>query len=471
MENRTTTQSGNSAGIAPQEGRPAARTSPRRRGFAIAAAAILIIAALAGWRWYIHSQSHISTDDAQVEPQIYAVSSRVAGHVLSVYVDENDPVVRGQLLVEVDPADYRVAVTQARAALEQGQRAATAAASEVKVTQQTGGGGIAEAEAAVAGARSQELMSRQELASARDEIASAEAAENAAEADVAMAKEEVAASRAAVVSAEAVAEQARKDAARIATLEAEGAVSAQQLDAAQAQSATADAAVDAASARLGAAEAAALQARAKLRQATLAVAQAHDAAAAAQAGLSQAGSGVRQAEARLRSSLSSPEQVRVRELQAASARAQAAVAAAALKQAELDLSYTRITAPVAGLVGAKNVRRGQYVMPGTPLIGVVSQDRTYVLANYKETQLDRIRVGQRATFTVDAYPGLEFSGRVVSMSPGTGSVFSLLPPENASGNFTKVVQRVPVRILVDTKASPHRPLRVGMSVVVTVYVK
>jgi membrane fusion protein (multidrug efflux system) len=145
-----------------------------------------------------------------------------------------------------------------------------------------------------------------------------------------------------------------------------------------------------------------------------------------------------------------------------------AAARARLSQSALNLSYVQIPSPIDGVVAQKNVREGQYVQAGQPLFAVVPARAAYLEANFKETQLQRIKPGAPVRFTVDAYPGATFLGTVESISPGTGSVFSLLPPENASGNFTKVVQRVPVRIRIDWRRSADRALREGMSVVATV---
>jgi membrane fusion protein, multidrug efflux system len=225
-----------------------------------------------------------------------------------------------------------------------------------------------------------------------------------------------------------------------------------------------------AKAKLRSAQAAVAQAEARRNQAAATVAQAGQSASASHAQIATTEATVRQAQAGLASSEVSPAQVGVRRSEAKGATANVAAARARLEQARLNLSYTRIVAPVDGTVAQKNVEVGQYVQPGQSLVAVVPTQGTYVLANYKETQLERVRVGQPARFTVDAYPGTTFTGSVESISPGTGSVFSLLPPENASGNFTKVVQRVPVRIRITSAANPQTPLRAGMSAVATVEV-
>ncbi len=445
---------------------PSRRRFSHKRVVISLAVVVLLLGLIPGGRWFAFSQTHVSTDDAQVEPEIYPASPRVAGHVLHVYIEENQSVRAGQVLAEIDPRDYQVAVDQARAALEQAKAAAEAAAGTVNVTRRTGDAGISQAQAEVSAARARKTMSERERASALSQVKSAQAAEKAAEAAAEMARKEVTSRTAALVSAQANADQAREDAARMEALVKQGAVSTQQRDAAWALAVSAQANVEAAQAQVSSAESGVAQAQ--QRQASLGVVQAEEAAASAEASVAQAQAAVHQAVAGEQSSLSNPDQLGVRKSEAGSAKAQVVAAAARLEQAELNLSYTRITASIDGTVAERNVREGQYVQPGQPLVAVVPRLHTHLLANFKETQLRRIKPGQTVTFTVDAYPGLRFCGRVESISPGTGSVFSLLPPENASGNFTKVVQRVPVRIVVDEKESPNRPLRAGMSVVVTV---
>ncbi len=436
---------------------------------------VVLAGVILGGRWIVYSRTHVSTDDAQIESDIYPVSARVAGHVRAVYVDTNQQVRAGQVLLEIDPRDYQVAVQQGEAALAQAASTAQAAGGTVGVTERTGSAGISQAKAALAAAQAQRAINERQSESAAGAVEAARADEKVAGAAVEVAGREVVSSQAAVTSARARADEAEKDAARMEKLLAEGAISTQQRDAAEAARITAQANVEAAQAQLRASEAGVTQAGERLRQAAVAVTQALQRAQAAQAGVAQAQAAVRQAEAGVRSSLSSPVQVRVRRSEAQSAQAQVAGARARLEQAQLNLSYTRIVSPVDGTVAQKNVEPGQFVQPGQPLFAVVPQAGAYVAANFKETQLACVRVGQRATFTVDSYPGISFSGRVESLSPGTGAVFSLLPPENASGNFTKVVQRVPVRIRIDQAAdsarSPAPVLRAGMSVIAAVETK
>jgi membrane fusion protein, multidrug efflux system len=191
----------------------------------------------------------------------------------------------------------------------------------------------------------------------------------------------------------------------------------------------------------------------------------------AKADVNQAEKGVEAARARLRSAQTGPEEVKIQRARAASASAKADQMRAALDQARLNLQYTEVKAPVTGVVSRRTVEIGQVVQAGQPLLAIVPLDDVWVVANFKEDQLKRLRPGQPASISIDAYGGKAYKGHVDSVSPATGSRFSLLPPENATGNFVKVVQRVPVKIVLDGGVDPQHPLRPGMSVVPTVYTR
>jgi membrane fusion protein (multidrug efflux system) len=464
----------NQSGIRPADEAPGGRGmlgNGRRRITLLILVLAVIAGAIYGGRWFAYTRTHANTDDAQVEADIYPVSPRIMGHVSRVVVATNQAVRAGQLLVEIDPRDYQVALAQAEAALAAAKGSATAAEGTVNVTEQTGAAGISQAAAQVAASRAGEVMSKRESESASDQVEAARADEAAAAAAVDVAQRGVAAAEAAITGARAKADEAQKNAARADQLLQQGAMSAQQRDAAVAASVSAQAAVEVAQAQAESARAALRQAQQRQRQAQVAVGQAIQRAQAARAQVAQAAAGVAQAEAALRSAQSTPIQTGVRKSEARGAQGRLAQAQAQLEQAKLNLSYTRIVAPVDGVVAKKNVQAGQFVQPGQSLMAVVATASIHVTANFKETQMRGIRPGQRATFSVDAYPGVRFTGHVASVSPGTGSVFSLLPPENASGNFTKVVQRIPVRIAVDRSSRGKPVLRDGMSAVVTVETK
>ena len=330
----------------------------------IVALVALLILFWAFQKWN-YGRTHQSTDNAQVDGHIVPVLAKVGGYVKAVAVNENDRVKAGQLLVQIDDADYVVRLQQAQADL---------AAAEATA----GGSGFA------GQAQSQVQSAAGQRAALDAQIGAARANANKADADLSRARE----------------------------LAAKQIISKQQLDAAQAQA-------DVAHANLLAAQ----------RQALA------------------AGGTVNTAEAGVR---------------VATARTLASRAAAA--NAQLQLDYTRITAPASGEVSRKQVEVGQLINAGQPLLSIVADTGVWVTANFKETQLARIHPGQPVEFSVDAYGGCTAEGKVESVSGATGAKFALLPPDNATGNFTKVVQRVPVRIAVTKPCGGNRPLRPGLSV-------
>jgi membrane fusion protein (multidrug efflux system) len=192
---------------------------------------------------------------------------------------------------------------------------------------------------------------------------------------------------------------------------------------------------------------------------------------ASESRLAQARVGQQQAGAELRTAETAPQQVAASRARAEAAAARMQLAEVAVKQAELNLQRTKVMAPVAGIVSRRSVEPGQVIQPGQPLMTVIPLDRIWITANFKETQLKDMRVGQRVVVDVDAYGGREFEGKVESIAAATGSRFSLLPPDNATGNFVKVVQRVPVKIVLGSNQDPERLLRPGMSVTPTVYTR
>ncbi len=346
--------------------------------------------------WLLLTSGHQTTDDAQVEADVVAVAPRVGGMVRRVTVGENQPVRKGDLLLEIDGADLAARLELARADLANAE--ARALVAEASAT-----GGLRSALAQVEG--------------------SSEA--------VSQAESQVSAARASVERAQAVAAQAQNDLTRARDLFAASAVPRDRLDNAQS-------AMDVAAAGL-------LQARAGL--------------AAAEDARRVATSGVEAAQGRLAASSPTGAQI-------AAARAQVEAERARVRLAELQLSYARITAPEDGVASRLTAREGQVVAAGQPLLMLVPV-RTYLLANFKETQIGEMRPGDRAVVTVDAFPGRKLEGRVETLSGGTGARFSLLPPDNATGNFVKVVQRVPVRVA--WAGTPTLPLRAGLSAKVTVY--
>jgi membrane fusion protein (multidrug efflux system) len=392
-------------------------------------AAIAVLAIVGVVIWLVLTAGRESTDDAQVEAHVTQIAARVGGTILRVHVDDNRQVQRGATLVEIDPRDYQVAVERARAALADAEAAALAARTEVPITSQstsstltTAQGGVMQATSAVAAALKQVDAAQARVASAQAKLR---------EQDATTAK-------------------AARDVERLRGLLAKDEISQQQFDAAQAAADAARAATDSARSQITEAEAGVLVAQSQLEQAR---------------------AGERQSHAALQAAQTAPQQVKQINARAEAAGAQVKQAKAALQQAELNLEYATIKAPVAGIVSRKSVEVGQVVQAGQPLLAIIPLENVWVTANFKETQLRDMRAGQRATVKVDAYGGKSFNGRIDSIAAATGARFSMLPPENATGNFVKVVQRVPVKIVLDPGQDPDHQLRPGMSVVPTVYTK
>jgi membrane fusion protein, multidrug efflux system len=394
---------------------------------AVVAVAVLLVAAAAAWWWM--SQGWESTDDAQVDAHVTPIAARVGGTVLRVPVTDNQEVEAGTVLVEIDPRDYQIAVEKARAELADAEAAAIAAQSNVPITSTTTQSGVTTAQSAVDQARS-----------------AVDAAVKAVEA----ARSRLTASQSRLREVEANLTRNRRDVERLKGLLAKDEVSQQQFDAAAAAADAQAAAADAVRAQIA-------EADAGIRVAEI---QQVQAAAAEQ-----------QARAALRTAQTGPEQVTAMRARASSAQARVEQAKATLAQAEQNLQYTVVKAPARGVVSRKSVTPGQVIQPGQPMLALVQTDEVWITANFKETQLGDMRPGQRVSVDVDAYEGKTFQGRVDSIAAATGARFSLLPPENATGNFVKVVQRVPVKIVLDQGQDPEHLLRPGMSVVPTVYLR
>jgi membrane fusion protein (multidrug efflux system) len=389
---------------------PAPRGRPPRPVLILAVLALLALAGMA--MHALLTAGREETDDAQVEADVVPVGPRVSGQVLAVAVHENQAVRRGDPILQLDPADYEARVALAEAELATAQAQAAVAEAQERVAAASATGGLATAEAAVSGST--------------EAVANAEAQARAAQA--------------AVERARADARKAELDKERARRLAEESAVSREVVDHA---------------------EAAAEAAQAALAQ--------------ADAGLSGAEEGrrvavSRVAEARGRLQQSSPVGAQLAAAHAAAelARARVKGAEASLRLAGLQLSYTHVVAPDDGVVSKLGAHEGQSVQAGQPVIELVPA-RTYVVANFKETQVGAMRPGQRVEIRLDAYPGHTFEGTLESRSGGTGARFALIPPDNASGNFVKVVQRVPVRI--DWKSPPDVVLAAGLSADVTVIVR
>lgn len=387
------------------------RRNPRWRVFLVIGVLILLVAGFFLWRYL---GSYESTDDAQVDGHLNQVSARVAGHVVKLMVDDNQYVQAGQPLLQIDPRDYEIAIARAKANYEDALAGAGAAQVNVPITQ--------------IGTSSQVISAQADVENAR--------------AGIAAAKQQAAASEAQVAQAEANNVRAQSDLARYTQLVQKQEISQQQYD----------------------------QAVANAKAMTATVEAARAAARAAQQEIAQAQSKLAQAQAMLRSSRTSTQQVQVSQSKAKSASANVDRMKAELDQAELNLQYTTVASPVNGIVTGRTVEVGQNVQPGQELLRVINLDDIWVTANFKETQLAHMRVGQPVTIHVDA-TDKDYKGRVQSLAGASGAILSLLPPENATGNYVKVVQRIPIKITFDPDETKGHELRPGMSVVPKVWIR
>lgn len=387
----------------------------------------VLVAVFVGLLVYFHNRE--STDDAQVDGHITPIASKVYGRVAEVLVDDNQAVKAGQVLVKIDPADYQAAVDQAKAALELAEGEARSAGVDVPRTSETVNSGTSSAQAQLLGAQA-------------DLARAAATYEQAQTADLAVAEANVEKSR-------ANSELARADLERYKPLMEKGEISKQQYDAAKANADATASALVADEQRLAQAGRNVDISRAQLE--------------AAKARVAQASAGVDSAEA-------DKKRVAMRSADAEAKAAAVARARAQLDAAQLNLSYTNIVAPVDGVATHKSVEPGQIVQSGQGLLVVVPLNNVWVTANFKETQLRNMKPGQKAYVKVDTY-GKTFPGHLDSIAGATGAVLSLLPPENATGNYVKVVQRIPVKIVLEAIPPDVAILRPGMNVEATVVTK
>src|SRR5215467_3318012 len=385
--------------------------NPRFRMFLIIGIVVLLVAGFFLWRYF---NSYESTDDAQIDGHLNPVSARVGGHVEKLLVTDNQYVQAGQALVQIDPRDYQVIVARAKADYDDAVATAKAAGVNVPITS---------------------TSTSSQLVSANADLAAAKATLSAAQ-------QQYDAANAQLSQADANNVKAQNDLARYKQLVSKQEISQQQYDQAYAAAQAGSAAVDAARAT----------------------------AAATQQQIRAAQSRVAQAEANLRSARTGPQQVAAVRSKARSAEAQVEGKKAALDQAQLNLQYTTIISPVNGVVTSRTVEVGQNVQPGQELMRIINLDDIWVTANFKETQLRNMRVGQPVTIHVDT-TGQDYKGRVQSLAGASGSITSLLPPENATGNFVKVVQRIPVKITFDAGETKEHVLRPGMSVEPKVWIR
>jgi membrane fusion protein, multidrug efflux system len=383
-------------------------------GFRIGVAIAILVLLVVGFFVYRYMTSYESTDDAQIDGHINSVSARISGHVIRLNVDDNQFVQAGTVLVEIDPADYQVAYERAKADYENAQAQAVAAGVNVPITS----------------------------VNTTSQVSASEADVNNARAGIKAAQQQFEAAKAQLQEAQANNVKAQNDLARYKQLVDKQEISQQQYDQATASAKASTATVEAARASADAAQQQVTQAQGKLVQ--------------AQANYSQANT--------------APRQMEVIRARATSALAEAQQKKADLDQAALNLQYTKIVAPVNGIVSNRTVEVGQNVAPGQELLEVINLDDIWITANFKETQLREMKVGQRVEVHVDAN-GRTYKGKVDSVAGASGARFSLLPPENATGNYVKVVQRIPVKIVLDQGSNNDHQLRPGMSVDPKVWIR
>jgi membrane fusion protein (multidrug efflux system) len=422
---------------------------PRSRKLKIgagAAGAVLVLSGVVAL--YVRSLGYESTDDAFVEGHVTAISPKVSGHIVAVHFDDNATVTSGQVLLEIDRRDFETRLSDARAALAAAEATERNANATFELTSVRAEARVVQARAGLETAKSSVETARALLQGSRSRFEQTQAAIESAKASLEEARDEVPAAEADVTRTEL--DQKRYEEA-IATRS----VSRQDLERVTAEAQSARSHLAAFRSRVRAAEA-------QLREAESAHQTAQDSIVQAASQLEESESRVHDAEAVLVSAQAAPQEIEVTRASALKAAADRDRAVSQVRQAELDLSYTTIRAPEAGKVAKKSVELGAYVQVGQALLALVPKE-LWVVANFKETQLTYMRPGQKAEISIDAYPGRTFVGHVDSVQIGTGARFSLLPPENATGNYVKVVQRVPVKLVFD-EATDGIVLAPGMSV-------
>jgi len=374
----------------------------------------VVVLLVAGFFLLRYFNSYESTDDSQIDGHLNPVSARVSGHVEKLLVNDNQYVKAGTALVQIDPRDYQVLVARAKGDYDNAVAAAKAAGVNVPITSTSTSSQLTGASAEVETAQAMLLASRQQSDAANAQLAQADA-NNV---------------------------KAQNDLARYKQLVSKQEISQQQFDQATAAAQASSAGVDAARAGLS----------------------------AAQQQIRAAQSRLVQAQANARAARTGPQQVSAMRSRAQSAEALVEQKKAELDAAQLNLQYTLVVAPVDGVVTNRTVEAGQNVQPGQELMRIINLDDIWVTANFKETQLRKMHAGQAVTISVDT-TGKDYKGHVQSISGASGAITSLLPPENATGNFVKVVQRIPVKITFDTGETKEHVLRPGMSVEPKVWIR
>jgi len=428
----------------------------RRPKILIAAVVILLIATIVGVRYWLYARSHESTDDAFIDAHVTRVSPKVSGYIVKVNVKDNQLVNKGDVIAEIDPRDFQVKLDQAKAALAAGQARLQEARSGVALSRANTKANVQQAAATIQQATAGVSASRAQASADTSRVSQAAATINTAKANLEQARAQVSAAEAELV-------RARADITRYQELYSKDEISRQRLDQAVATATTAEAQLQVARNRVVGAES-------QVNEMQSSQSAAADNARKAQSQVGVAQAQVNEATGRLAQANAGVQQVAVSQAQAETANASVGQLEAAVEQAELELSYTKIYSPETGRVTNKAVEEGALVQANQPLMAIVPGE-VWVTANFKENQIGKMQPGQPVEITVDAYPDKIFKGHIDSLQAGTGARFSLLPPENATGNYVKVVQRVPVKIVFDEPPDPKHMLAPGMSVVPEVKVR
>jgi membrane fusion protein (multidrug efflux system) len=406
---------------------PPTRRRPRRiKAKFLVSGVLLVVLAVGAYELWRYFGTYESTDDAEIDGHVDAISARITGHVSEVLVEDAQVVKAGDVLVKIDPRDYQVAVAQAEANLADAEASSRSSRTNIPIVSTN-------TQSTLETARASRVNADAGLAAARRQLDAAQAALEMAQAQV--------------LEAQAIQKKDMDDAERYRLLVVKDELPKQTYDQTVQTVAADKATVDARIASVN---------------------QARHNVAAAQAAVEEAQTRVPQADASIQSAMTRPQQVAQSQDNARSAEAKVKQQQAILDQAKLNLSYTIVTAPYTGIVGKKTLEIGENVSPGQSFMSVVPLDDIWVTANFKETQLKKMRPGQKVVFSVDAYDR-EYHGHVTGVGGATGARFSLIPPENATGNYVKVVQRIPVRIDLNTGENKDHLLRVGMSVEPKVY--
>lgn len=439
---------------------PGANDEPKKKGSPIKWVVLLIVLALcgaAGYHYWANSGKYESTDNAQIEGDVVPISAEVSARIIRIHVTDNQRVKKGQLLLELERTDYANRLAQAEATLKSAQQRRAAAQAQLALTERQASAAVAEENSSIQVAEANVVTVASGVDAARDRLRQAQAGVQAAQANIGRA-------RSGVTVAQAELNRISRDVQRYQQLYNKEEISRQQYEAIVTQQRQAAARVEAARDEVRGAQAQFEQSRAVVSQAAEAIEQ-------SQAQVAESRSRVGEARAQLQSAETGPEKVAVAAAQVRVVAAEIAQARTAVEQAQKDLARTKIYAPSEGIVTKRSAQLGGLANKGTSLMALVVQPKPWVVANFKETQMERIRPGVAAEISVDTYPGKTFPAHVQSVQPGTGARFSLLPPENAGGSFVKVVQRIPVRIELDNPPPADMPLVPGMSVEARVRVR